>query len=717
MKKTFFFLFIIFINVAVYYLYSSPILSGNEIYIAVVGPMETSYGESMRRGIELYRDEINSQGGIDGRKLELLFFNDNDDPKTALKIASEITNDNRALLVLGHYGSSASVAAGIHYKRNEIPVITASATAESVISGNEWYFRVIPGNGLEARFVANYINRSIKKQLASLIYTNDDYGISLSEQFEKAVESMGMKLAGKWVWDKDQPLEEQVKKIVEELSATEDPGVIFFATRGFEGVKIITEMAHAGKISPIIASYAFTRNFLHGLKSHSPEWLNIELYTGDIYFITPFMIDIGGTNTFAFRKAFYEKYSIFPEETAACYYDAIHTAVQAIKKNKIRGKKQIREDRRSIREALTNFYDEENSVSGITGRIWFDEDGGVRRHYVVGIWQNYKLLPSFSQYLQNTAEVDNMIQAVLDGRMILTDDITMSYTRMVYAGMEIIKVSDISMEKSEFTADFYLWFRYTDNFDDKNIEFENALTPVLPELVAEEVKEGITTRKYRARGRFRADFDFHRHPFNSHQKLHIRFHHAEETNEKLIYFPDILYSPIRSDLNEWYIDAALSSQDAVSKVTSLGNPDFFGSDHTLSYSRFNFDIYVSKDDDPVQLDILKYFPAMLLLPALSLFHFSIRRLNICLATLMITLLANTVLYLRYLSELSVGYMTVMDAVHISIYLLVIISLFMLLLIRRLDIRGNEKIRDILIWGGRFVFSVSTFGFVALIILW
>jgi len=703
MKKTLFFLLIIFTNVAVYYLYSSTTFFENAIHIAVAGPMGNSRGEAMRKGIELYRDEINKQGGIDGRKLELLFFDDNDDPETALKIASEIADDNRALLVLGHYGSSASAAAGIHYKRNEIPVITASATAESVILGNEWYFRVIPGNALEARFVANYIDKGMKKRLASIIYTNDDYGIPLAEHFEKTVESMGMKLVGKWVWDKDQSPDDQVKKIMEELSATEDPGIIFFATHSSEGVKIITEITHAGKSYPIIGSYAFSRNFLHELKTYPMEWSNPGYYTDGIYFVTPFMIDIGGANTFDFRKAFHKKHGEYPGVIAACYYDATYTAVQAIKKSRILGKKQIREDRRKVREALTDFYNDKNSVSGITGSIWFDEDGGVRRHYIVGVWQDHKPSPTFSQYLQNTVKVDNMVQAVLDGKMILTDGITMSHIHVVYAGMEIIGVSDINMEKSEFTADFHLWFRYAGDFDDKNIEFENALTPVLPEPVSEEVKEGITTRKYRVRGRFRADFEFHDYPFVTDHKLTIRFRHTDQTNEKLIYFPDILYETINSDLNEWHIDSVLFYQDAVSKITSLGNPKFFGSNHTPSYSRFNSEIYVRKNESVRSL-LLKFLPAMLLLPALCLSHFvSIRRLRICLGILMTALVANTVFHLRHLSDLPLGYMTVMDGIYIIIYLLVIISLFILLLIYRLDRQGDEKKRNMLIWSGRLLY--------------
>lgn len=671
MKKIFIILFIL-INGAVYLLYMYPhFFMKDFIRIAVVGPMESPKGRAMRKGIELYKDQVNKQGGIDGMKLKLLFFDDKNNQKTAEKIALEIAEANNVLLVLGHYYSSTSTAAGKIYKRNGIPAITASATAESVIAGNEWYFRVVPDNVLEARFVANYINKGMKKRVAAIVFTKDDYGISLAENFEKAVKSLGMKMTGKWEWDADKSPDEQLKMIKEGLKTIEDPGILFFATHSTEGVKIITALKDAGHSFPMIVSDAFAGVFFKELKPYPLEWSNPGYYSDGIYFVSPFMLDIGGADAFRFGNAFYRKHQEYPEEVSACYYDAVHVAVEAVKKSGIQGKKQIREDRRNLRDSLAGFYNERNSVRGVTGLIWFDENGGVKRHFAVGVWQEQKALPAFSQYRRNSAHVDNVVQAVLDGGIILTDDIVMSHTQVVYVGTEIIQVSDIDVERSEFTAEFHLWFRYPGYFDDTSIEFENAVTPVvLGNPVKETIDGDISTRTYRIKSRFQADFDFRSFPFDGQQKLPIHFRHKYQTNDKLIYVPEILVKDLGYTVSGWNISKVQFYQDAVLRNAGL------------SYSRFNAEIGIKKNASAIFV-FLVLLPVILMTSSLYLiFYLPPKGLWGRLLIIMIALSMNMILYLRQFVDLPVGYFTAIDYIYFAEYILIVIFTLISLFIYR-----------------------------------
>ncbi|MCI5132279.1 MAG: hypothetical protein D3904_12350, partial [Candidatus Electrothrix sp. EH2] len=185
------------IGVGIYFL---PLLSFRQerppVYIAVVGPMREANGKAMRQGVELYREQINKQGGIDGRKIKFLFRDDQNDAEKAEGIARKLAEENKIYLVLGHYYSTASLAAGKIYKRNGIPAITASAGVESVISDNEWYFRTIPGESIEAKLVASYmydflafyrdipLAEIVKETIpASIIFSSDEYGRSLLKNF------------------------------------------------------------------------------------------------------------------------------------------------------------------------------------------------------------------------------------------------------------------------------------------------------------------------------------------------------------------------------------------------------------------------------------------------------------------------------------------------------------------------------------------------------
>jgi branched-chain amino acid transport system substrate-binding protein len=128
------------------------------LYIAVVGPMtgdDERDGADMVKGIRLYLDQVNEAGGIDGKRVELLEFDDQNDKGLARKKALEIVEQDKVLLVLGHYFSSTSLAGGELYKEAGIPAISGSATAGSVTEGNDWYFRVTFSNHSQAVFSAN----------------------------------------------------------------------------------------------------------------------------------------------------------------------------------------------------------------------------------------------------------------------------------------------------------------------------------------------------------------------------------------------------------------------------------------------------------------------------------------------------------------------------------------------------------------------------------
>ena len=105
------------------------------LFIAVVGPMTgkaAADGHDMANGAQMLIDQINEEGGINGRKIELLVYDDKNDPELAREVAQDIAESDNILLVLGHMFSSTSIAAGEIYEEANIPAISGSATAENV---------------------------------------------------------------------------------------------------------------------------------------------------------------------------------------------------------------------------------------------------------------------------------------------------------------------------------------------------------------------------------------------------------------------------------------------------------------------------------------------------------------------------------------------------------------------------------------------------------
>ncbi len=67
-------------------------------------------GTMQQRGMLLAIKEANEAGGIDGRMIEQVAMDDRGDPKEAATVANSIASDENILAVIGHTGSSSTLA-------------------------------------------------------------------------------------------------------------------------------------------------------------------------------------------------------------------------------------------------------------------------------------------------------------------------------------------------------------------------------------------------------------------------------------------------------------------------------------------------------------------------------------------------------------------------------------------------------------------------------
>ncbi len=701
------------------------------IYIALAGPMsgaEEAGGKAMLKGAELYLEHLRERGGEPaGKKIELLVFDDKSNEHTAKKVATEIASPKKALLVLGHDYSSACIAAGEIYKQNEICAMTASASAEAITSDNEWYFRIIPGNISQVNFIANYIRKALKSTSATIISDKDSYGSSLAEYFEIMAKKLGIDIKGKWGFDSSaQKPDTVLKKIAESIDSAGDPGILFLAMHFPEAAETIRLLRDMGKKYPAIGPDSLSTGFfIEALKKYPKEQSNPGYYSDGILAISPLLTDVADKEAYFFRQSFIKKYREEPSWIAGCYYDAMHVAVEAVKKADIQGKGHIRSDRRKIREALKSFYNYENAIRGVSGRIYFNAKGNVSRPPFIGFYEKQTLFPDFVQYqpVPEGEQVEDVFRKALEGDIILSDGKLMTQTRVVYAGIYMNEISKLNTIHSSYTADFYLWFRYKGDFDETQIEFLNAVSPV--ELGQPFIKgtdeKGIVFRAYRIKADFKNDFDFHAYPFDRHT-LKIRFRHIEMKKEQLIYVADTLGLPQAKnmlektklkDADDWQLGELDFYQDTVEKVSTLGNPQFFDKHHLISYSRFTAAIpierkgvvFVFKTFLPVIVMVMIIFGILYLMPA--------DRLGISLSVMAAVLTANTVFHLKLFADLPIAYMSALEYAHLAVFILAGISVFIILLSYASHRKKEkDKIEKVMICAGQFInfaiiLSVST----------
>jgi branched-chain amino acid transport system substrate-binding protein len=519
--------------------------SGSDIYIGVACPLSGAdklCGEAMLKGINLYVDDINEKAQSFGQEIHLIVKDDKNDKYTALKVAKEFAHDDRILLVIGHYFSATSFVAGRIYRNVGIPAITASATSEKVTHKNEWYFRVVPDNAFQSYYIANYAKSHLKVKCVNIIHDQDEYGTSLASHFEKTARNLGIEIRKKIVFQSHtKNASHKLKSLINELIKMDNASTLFLAVHASDSVDIVDAIKKTGKAINILGADSLgTDTFIKKLLYLSTINPSIKNYTEDIHYVTPFMYQITNRQAYRFLNYYENKYDDHPYWISASYYDAICVGMNAVTNAQLNKKDNIYSKRSKIKDNLKLFYSYDHSINGVTGNIFFDENGNTEKPMIIGVFQNNQPVPSYAQYdLIPPRELDDTtLKKTLEGDMIVINDNVMQKINLVYAGIQMLKIEDIDIKNFSFKAQFYLYFNYMDSFKDNDILFSNAVAPVsLNAPVSITQKDAITTKKYLVQGRFYSPYDMKNFPLGK-QKIVISFYHKTLTRDKLIFVSD-----------------------------------------------------------------------------------------------------------------------------------------------------------------------------------
>lgn len=112
------------------------------VAIALTGSLSEN-AQSMVRGYELWAEQVNEAGGIDGREVELLIYDDESSSDTARLMAERLVEREQVDLILGPYGSPNTAAMAAVVERAGVPMIGAmeSDADARVAAGSTWGFQ------------------------------------------------------------------------------------------------------------------------------------------------------------------------------------------------------------------------------------------------------------------------------------------------------------------------------------------------------------------------------------------------------------------------------------------------------------------------------------------------------------------------------------------------------------------------------------------------
>ncbi len=169
--------------------------AGDTIKFGVAGPHSgdlASYGLPSVNAAKLVIDKVNANGGINGKKVEMLVEDDVCKPEISTNTATKLVSDG-VDVVLGHICSGATKAAMPIYKNAGILVMSPSATSDELTLSGDYpnFFRTIAPNAAQSPAMIDFAINKLGLTKIAIIHDKGDYGKPLAEGAKAYVEKTG----------------------------------------------------------------------------------------------------------------------------------------------------------------------------------------------------------------------------------------------------------------------------------------------------------------------------------------------------------------------------------------------------------------------------------------------------------------------------------------------------------------------------------------------
>lgn len=305
------------------------------------------YGVATQRGVDLYVEQINAAGGVLGKQVEMVWYDEKGDAAEAVNAYNRLVGDVVALI--GDVTSKPTIAVAELAALDNMPMISATATAYDVTTPGENIFRACFLDPYQGNTMAVYATQKLGKKNAAVIYNiADDYSTGLAESFKSKFEELGGTVVAYEAYGaSDIDFKSQLTNI-----ASKNPDVIFMPDYYNIVAMIAKQAREAGLDMTFLGADGWD-----GLLTvvDDPSILD------GCYFCNHYSTDDPDENVQNFLASYTEKYNETPVSFSALGYDAAKILLTAIE---TAGST----DAQAIVDAMAA-----TDIDGVTGHITYDE--------------------------------------------------------------------------------------------------------------------------------------------------------------------------------------------------------------------------------------------------------------------------------------------------------------------------------------------------------
>ena len=343
------------------------------ITIGALFPLTGSSSDAGHRainGLHLAVEEINADGGILGKKLDVIVLNDKGDEEEIVRQYG-ILKEKKVIAVIGSNYSNMTLALAKAAEADGIPIISPTASHPEITQGRKNVFRAIFLDDHQAEVMAEFAYHTLNtKTVVAFRNTADDGFGHLTEVFAKTFEDFGGKMTAVEPYDSDDDFAEMLEKY-----RTAPPDAFYCPDDFIPASKLVNTVYEMGLGNiPLLGSDAWDGLLIYAVNTDAMN---------NVYFPAPFAIDDDDPIVARFVKDFYTAFSQTPLTDSANTYTCVYILAEAVKK-----------------AGSTNAEDiiaamKTNELHTVIGRIKFDENNNPNSNVYVtqikgGVYSTYK---------------------------------------------------------------------------------------------------------------------------------------------------------------------------------------------------------------------------------------------------------------------------------------------------------------------------------------
>ena len=319
----------------------------------------------------LAMEEINKNGGINGRPLKIIFEDGKCNGTAAVNAMQKLVNIDKVNVVLGGHCSPESLAIAPIAEKNHVIMLASITTSPGLTKAGDYIFRTSPISTVQSGILAKYMTEKLGLKNVGIIYEQTDYARPIAEGLKQSFETNGGQVIASEAYN---PGSNDFRTIILKIKALKPDAVFVSPQSPDAGMNILKQINELGLNTKIFGNDVLA-NMINIQKEPN-------LFEGLILAQPDF-----DESANLLTKKFVDAYSIRFNTTAIPYgvwtaesYDAVYIISKAIE--------QEGDSADGIRDYLKNLKD----YSGASGLINFDSNVDGIRNYALRLITGGKII-------------------------------------------------------------------------------------------------------------------------------------------------------------------------------------------------------------------------------------------------------------------------------------------------------------------------------------